>query len=211
MKYRLILVMAVALAVALTGCSNKKLEEQQVAQIADLQAEVEELHGQLDTERQRSQELNSELSEALSEQRAQEQVWMEQKDMLTTVTLDGEVAFGSGSASIRDEGQTILDRIFEIVSSYPDRDVLIEGHTDDVPIAEKWQHRYKSNWELSSARAHAVLHFAVQNYGMDPGRVAAVGYGAYRPLVSNGTPEGRATNRRVVITVGPRTLVKALP
>jgi chemotaxis protein MotB len=203
--------MAVALAVALTGCSNKKLEEQQAAQIADLQAEVEELHAQLDTERQRSEELNTELTQALSEHRAQEQVWMEQKDMLTTMTLDGEVAFGSGSASIRNEGQAILDRIFEIVANYPDRDVLIEGHTDDVPIAEKWQHRYKSNWELSSARAHAVLHYAVKSYGMDPGRVAAVGYGEYRPLTSNDTPEGRATNRRVVITVGPRSQVKALP
>jgi chemotaxis protein MotB len=98
-----------------------------------------------------------------------------------------------------------------VVSNYPDREVLIEGHTDDVPIAEKWQYRFKSNWELSSARAHAVLHYVIKTYGLDPGRVAAVGYGEYRPLVTNDTPEGRATNRRVVITVGPRSQVKAVP
>jgi len=86
MKYRILFVMAVALAVALTGCSNKKLEEQQAAQIADLQAEVEELHGQLDEERARAQKLNEELTNALSEHRAQEQVWMEQKELLTTMT-----------------------------------------------------------------------------------------------------------------------------
>lgn len=85
---------------------------------------------------------------------------------------------------------------------YPEKAVLIEGHTDNVPIAPKFHDNYKSNWELSSARAHTVLHYVRGKYGIDPQRIGAVGYGEYRPIADNATDAGRALNRRVMITVG---------
>jgi chemotaxis protein MotB len=201
MKNRWIMaVMAIALAIAITGCSSKNWEEQ----VAVLEARVDSLSTELEQEKARTAQLNDELARALSEYRAKEQVWMEQKEDLTQITIDGEVTFASGSARIRDEGQEIISRIWEVLRNYPERDIHIEGHTDDVQIAPKWQHRFKSNWELSSARAHAVLHYAVENFGVDPTRIAAVGYGEFRPIATNETPEGRSMNRRVVITVSPR-------
>jgi len=211
MNKKLIPVLVVAMAVAVTGCSNKKLLKQHEQQIVDLQSEVQELSGQLDSEKQRTAELNGELARALSDLRTRESVWIEEREALTRITLDGDVAFRSGSARLSDDGRAILKRIFDVLANYPDRDVLVEGHTDNVQIAERWQERFRSNWELSSARAHSVLHHVVKQLNADPRRVAAVGYGEYRPVTSNDTEEGRAMNRRVVITVGPRTAVKALP
>lgn len=211
MRSSLVLVVAVAVGIAVTGCSNKKLLKDQEQQIVDLQTEVDELTGELEAERERTAQLNSELSRSLSDYRTKQQVWMEEKERLTHITLDGEVTFSSGSARISDTGKDILDRIWRVLVDYPERDVLIEGHTDNVPIAERWQHRFHSNWELSSARAHAVLHFVVKRFAADPRRIAAVGYGEHRPVADNDTEAGRAANRRVVITVGPRSAVKATP
>ena len=80
----------------------------------------------------------------------------------------------------------------------------VEGHTDNVGIALEFQDRFKSNWELSTARATSVVHYLRQKHDMDPNRLAAVGFGEYRPLGNNDTPEGRSQNRRVVIEVGPK-------
>ena len=89
-----------------------------------------------------------------------------------------------------------------MVSQYPDRVVLIEGYADNRPIAPSYRWKYSSNWELSSARAHAVLHYIVNQHDADASRLAAVGFGDNDPVADNGTPEGWAQNRRVVITIG---------
>ncbi len=205
-------IVAVALGLVLTGCSNKKLLNEQEARIVVLEEEVDSLSASLDMEKARAAQINDELERALADHRAQERVWFEEKEGLTRITLDGEVAFTSGSARVSETGRDILDRIWDVLSRYPDRDVLVEGHTDNVPVAERWQHHYRSNWELSSARAHAVLHRAVSKYNAEPTRMAAVGYGEFRPIASNNTPDGRAMNRRVVITIGSRAkMPKAMP
>ncbi|MBI4226988.1 MAG: flagellar motor protein MotB, partial [Candidatus Omnitrophica bacterium] len=83
----------------------------------------------------------------------------------------------------------------------PDQPNGIEGHTDNEPIkASGW----KSNWELSTARATSVLHYLVDNKGVSPERVSAIGYGEYRPVISNATAEGRQQNRRVEVVVLPQ-------
>jgi chemotaxis protein MotB len=73
----------------------------------------------------------------------------------------------------------------------------VEGHTDDVPIKSA---AFPSNWELSAARAIAVVRF-LQDQGVDPAKLAAAGYGEYQPIAGNDTPEGRAQNRRIEITL----------
>jgi chemotaxis protein MotB len=186
-----------------TGCSNKKVMEQKDAQITALQGQLDEISGDLEEERDRTKQLQSELDNALSDLRNKERVWMQEKEGMMQITLDGEVTFTSGSTRLTPAGKEILDAIWDVLQNYPERAVLIEGHTDNVQIAERWQHRFRSNWELSSARANAVLHYVTDKYGLDPQRIGAVGYGEYRPITGNETDEGRAMNRRVVITVGP--------
>jgi chemotaxis protein MotB len=195
---KLLVVSVVTLAAVAMGCSNAKLVAEKDQQIASLQEDISALEADLATQRQ----MNEELEQKLSGFKEKEKVWIEEKDGLTHITIDGEVTFNTGSTRIKPTGKDILDKIWDVVGQYPDRNILIEGHTDNVPIAERFQYRYKSNWELSSARAHQVLHYVRSQFGVDPKRIAAVGYGEYRPIADNDTEEGRARNRRVVITIG---------
>jgi len=76
----------------------------------------------------------------------------------------------------------------------------IEGHTDKVPIKRSG---WKSNWELSTARALSVLHYLEKDEGISPERLSAIGYGEYRPVASNDSRDGRKQNRRVEIVILP--------
>jgi chemotaxis protein MotB len=198
----IVLALLVVPVLLLTGCSDKEALQQKDATIASLQDEVDRLQTDLDDERSQTQQLQADLDRALSDIRTKEHVWMQEKEGLTQITLDGEVTFTSGSTRLTSQGKEILDRIWNVLENYPERTVFIEGHTDNVPISPQWQHRFRSNWELSSARANAVLHYVRDKYGLDPQRIGAVGYGEHRPIASNDAADGRSMNRRVVITVG---------
>ncbi len=201
MKSPYLIAVMIFLGALVAGCSQGKLIAQKDQQIAALQEEIDELKSDINTQ----QELNEELEAALADLKEKEQIWIEEKEMLTHITLDGSATFASARAELTLSGKEVVDRIWEVIRNYPDRMILIEGHADDQQIARHYQYKYKSNWELSSARAHAVLHYLQEKYGIDPKRIAAVGYGEYHPVESNATEEGRATNRRVVITIGSQT------
>ena len=190
----------IGLGVLSMSCSKAKLIAQKDQQIAALQGEVGELQGQLDSQLQ----LNEDLEKALADYNEKEQVWMREKEGLMQITLDGAATFESARAELSPEAKDIVDRIWEVLRQYPDRTIMIEGHADDRQIARSYQYKYKSNWELSSARAHAVLHYIQKKYGTAPERIVAVGCGEYRPVSDNATEAGRTKNRRVVITVGPK-------
>lgn len=112
------------------------------------------------------------------------------------ITLPDLLLFSPGSAELKPESIDVLIRISEKLKELPGK-VAIEGHTDNVPIRSSV---YKSNWELSSARASSVLHFLLQR-GLSPDRFLIAGYGEYKPVAPNDTDEGRAKNRRVEIII----------
>ncbi|MFQ3573099.1 MAG: OmpA family protein [Thermodesulfovibrionales bacterium] len=116
----------------------------------------------------------------------------------TVITLSDAVAFPSGSADLTDEIKPFLENVSKILKSNTNR-VTIEGHTDNVPIMTA---RFRSNFELSTARASSVLKYLIDT-GLMPDRFAVAGYGEFRPIADNTTPEGRAKNRRVEIIVHP--------
>ena len=105
--------------------------------------------------------------------------------------------FDSGSATLREDKLPTLSKLVEIIQphSFP---VRIEGHTDNVPIHTP---AFKSNWELSTARATEVIRLLITRYGISPDRLSASGYSEYHPVASNDTPEGRAANRRVDLVI----------
>jgi chemotaxis protein MotB len=203
-KLAWIAIFLMALVVA-SGCaSNKELITQQEQEIAELQGKVSSLETELAAEKKRSSELNSELEGALSEYQAKEQVLLEKIDNKSVITVSEAMMFSSGGVQLTQNATEMLDAVVEVLGRYPDREIRIEGHTDNVGIALEFQGQFKSNWELSTARATSVLHYLRRKHDLDPGHVAAVGYGEYRPVASNDTPEGRSSNRRVVIEVGPK-------
>jgi len=114
------------------------------------------------------------------------------------ILLRDPASFATGSAELKENGQSILSDIAGIIKSTPDLKVRVEGHTDDVPIHSS---RYASNWELSSARALSVVQLLSLRSGINPGNMSATGYGEFRPLVPNTSEENRAKNRRIQIFV----------
>ncbi|MCI0451649.1 MAG: OmpA family protein [Candidatus Latescibacteria bacterium] len=203
---RTAIVLAAVVIFATTGCSNKKLIAEKDAQIADLQGDVAALQAEVAEQKQMNAELDRELADLQTEKR----VWLEEKDNLVHITLDGAATFPTASADLTAEGKDVLDRIWGVAEQYPNRRILIEGHADARPIAESYRWKYPSNWELSSARAHAVLHYLADAHNAEPSRMAAVGYGENSPVADNATPEGLAQNRRVVITIGSAKAVQEL-
>lgn len=112
------------------------------------------------------------------------------------IELDSNLLFGSGGAKLREEAKSPLSKVAAELAdgNFPLR---IEGFTDNVPISRRL---YASNWELSFARATSVLRY-LGSRGVAPQRMSAIGYGEFHPLADNGTAEGRAQNRRVLIKV----------
>jgi len=110
--------------------------------------------------------------------------------------IQDHLLFGSGDAELTDPGQEMVQGLVSLLDQY-EGTVSVEGHTDSVPINTE---RYPSNWELSSARATAILRYLVAA-GIDPQRLRSVGYADTQPLESNATAEGRAANRRVELII----------
>ncbi|MFW5960034.1 MAG: OmpA family protein [Chitinivibrionales bacterium] len=114
------------------------------------------------------------------------------------IKISDPVGFDQGKAEIKPAFEKILQEVADVIRENKDTEIRIEGHTDDTPISTA---KYPSNWELSSARAIRVVKYLYRNYNIDPKRMSGVGYGEYRPLVSNTSPENRKKNRRIEIYV----------
>lgn len=113
------------------------------------------------------------------------------------IRLADNLVFPSASADVRPEAKPLLAIVAEAVKQTTN-EIRVEGHTDNIPLATS---KYPSNWELSSARATAVLRYLTEDLGVGPERTFAAGYGEFRPIASNLTPEGRALNRRADIVI----------
>lgn len=113
------------------------------------------------------------------------------------IQIANTTLFEEESAEIKSEAKEVLDRVGELISLIPNQ-IKIEGHTDNTPVESK---EYPSNWELSVMRATNVLRYIDSRYEGISGRLSASGYGMYRPIAPNISPENKAKNRRVDIVV----------
>lgn len=122
------------------------------------------------------------------------------------VTFADELLFASGSAELRPEAFSILEKIAVALPATAGH-ITIEGHTDNVPVAGG---AHSSNWELSTSRAASLLHFLLARK-LDPDKFTIAGYAEFRPIAGNDTEEGRARNRRVEMIIGTKAnLAEAL-
>ncbi len=144
----------------------------------------------------RMKRLAKELKKLIKKRRLQQQIKYEFTSKGLLIRIDSPVLFDLGKANIKPNAYPILDKVVEMTRDW-DNEIRIEGHTDDLPIHNS---RFPSNWELSAARALSVLRYFIGK-GIEPQRLAAVGYGEYHPLVPNSSPENRARNRRVEIYI----------
>ena len=133
---------------------------------------------------------------------AQEIEVVEIDDKLKVIFVD-KILFDSGSVDIKVRGKELLMIMAGSLKDTAQQEILVEGHTDDVPLSAALRKRFPSNWELSTARAAAVARFFQQAGGIQPERLSARGYSFYRPVASNKTKQGRHQNRRIEIILAP--------
>jgi len=167
---------------------NEKYIESAEEMVIDAQRQIYEMEMDIAKE---------ELREAVEQQGIGDKVEIiEEKDFII-VRLESELFFDSGRAEIRPEAYPVLEQMAEILKNM-DNEILVSGHTDNVPINTPL---FRSNWELSTARATTVVRYFTETLGLDPVKFTATGNGEFRPIADNSTPEGRQRNRRIEIMI----------
>ncbi|MCL1946020.1 MAG: flagellar motor protein MotB [Chitinivibrionia bacterium] len=137
------------------------------------------------------------IKEVVKKENEEEAVKVQVTDTGIAIRISDRVSFDPGSDRLKPEFNAVLQSVMKIINETPSREIRVEGHTDNVPIASS---KFPSNWELSASRAVAVVRSMTQD-GADPKKLSAVGYGEFRPIVSNDTEQGRRENRRIEIFV----------
>jgi chemotaxis protein MotB len=143
------------------------------------------------------------MQEAMKAELNSKQVALKELEGKLTLTMVESILFDSGKADVKPEGVETLKKVADVLKNTSDQDIIVAGYTDNVQIIGKLARIYPSNWELSAARAISVLKLLVAD-GVDPKLVSAAGFGEFRPVADNGTPEGRAKNRRMEIILMPK-------
>lgn len=149
-----------------------------------------------------------ELSSSLQDEISKGNITIQQVRDKLTINMVDRVLFDSGQAQVKQEGIKVLKQVGDILKTVDDKQIRIEGHTDNVPISVKLQSRFKTNWELSTARATNVVRYLIDNGGVNRQYLSAVGHADTRPVASNDTDEGRSVNRRIEITLYPKDLTE---
>ena len=128
---------------------------------------------------------------------------IETSNQVKMILVD-KILFASGSVDISEEGKALLMIIAKSIRDSKSQNIIVEGHTDDKPISGRLKNRFVSNWELSAARASAVVRFLEQTGNLPARYLSVHGYSFHRPLASNETKKGRSQNRPIEIILTPQ-------
>ena len=198
------IILVLGLILSLTGCtialySRYPRDKARIQELSDQLTDMEKLKAQ---ETEELKQALAQLQNKLKGEIASKQVSVGMEDRGLVITFVDEVLYDSGKAVVKSSAYDVLTRVANILKDkVANKNIGVEGHTDNVPIKYSG---WKSNWELSTARATSVLHYLVDNCGIAPERLQATGYGEYRPVASNLNDEGRQKNRRVEIIILPK-------
>lgn len=191
------ILLIVLMSFFLTGCTVifQKGRRVDVEKISKLKNELSEL-----------ERAKAELEDRLKQEIADKDVQVKMAKDGLVITFVAEVLFDSGKADLKPASLEMIDKVAKVLAdTVPDLSVGIEGHTDNQPIKFSG---WKSNWELSVARALSVVHYLQDEKKINPERLAAIGHGEFKPVESNDTKEGRQKNRRVEVVILPPATVK---
>lgn len=140
----------------------------------------------------------SQLDEMMKAENIKGQVTVTKEGLsLTLEEQEGAAYFEVGKSELTENAKKVIDKVIPILVKIPN-DIVVEGHTDNIPIHNI---SFDSNWELSTARSTNVVKYMVEVKGFPAKRLSATGYGEFKPITDNSTPEGRSRNRRVVFFI----------
>ena len=169
-------------------------------------ARLEQERAAKEAEIQRLTRTHAELTKSLEAEIAKGDIKIKQVRDRLTINMVDRVLFDSGQSQVKPAGLKVLKQVSDILKNVTDKQIRIEGHTDNVPIGVKLKERFPTNWELSTARATSVVRYLIEEGGVDRANLSAVGYADTRPLASNDAEEGRTANRRIEIALYPKDL-----
>lgn len=177
----------------------KDLSNESKMTISDQARRLRSLQNMIQSQKDVMTKLKNSIADALMNYKADElNVYI--KDGNVYVSLEEKLLFKSGSDVVDPKGKEALKSLAMVLNNTKDITVIIEGHTDNVPIKTKL---FEDNWDLSTARATSILRILTKDYGFDPNRITASGKGQFHPVKTNDTVEGRAANRRTEIILSP--------
>ncbi len=180
--------------------------------VSRLETERGNLGGELETAKKRMEDLRK--AQVQAEARASQfrklvaqfkqltdagKLQVELRENRMIVRLGDQILFDPGKTELKKEGEDALRQVTDVLKEIPNRNFQVAGHTDNIPIKSK---RFRSNWDLSTARAVEVVNFMIAS-GMEPKRLSAAGYADQSPVAANDTTENKAKNRRIEITLVP--------
>jgi chemotaxis protein MotB len=183
-----------------------KEREQLRQEQSQLAATLEQERLAKEEEIKRLTRTQEELSKSLQDEISKGNITIQQVRDRLTINMVDRVLFDSGQAQVKPAGVKVLKQVGDVLNKITDKQIRIEGHTDNVPISSKLQDRFKTNWELSTARATTVVRYLIDQGGVDRQYLSAVGYADTHPLASNDSEEGRSSNRRIEIVLYPKDL-----
>ncbi|MFZ3274406.1 MAG: OmpA family protein [Lutibacter sp.] len=167
-------------------------------ELAERSNQINELQSLIDAKEAQMQQLKNAISSALLSFEGKG-LTVVQKNGKIYVSMENKLLFDSGSWAVGSEGKKAVEQLASVLSKNPDINVLIEGHTDNVPYTGA---TVIDNWDLSVKRATAIVRI-LQNKGVNPTQITAAGRSEYVMVGSNATPEGKAKNRRIEIILAP--------
>jgi len=203
------------LAVAETALAKKEDQVDRLnAALVDANEKIQIYQDRLETisgtksrieeEFQRFKQTHMSLVTDLEQQITDKEITVDRLQERITITFIDQILFSSGRAALNRKGKKALDKVGRILKKEArDREIMVVGHTDNLPIHKDFRDKYTTNWELSAHRAASVVRYLQYKSGLDPGNLRAVGCSFYEPVAGNDTPEGRAQNRRVEIIIAP--------
>ena len=173
---------------------------------AEEKARLEQERAAKEDEIRRLTKTQEELSQSLKDEISKGNIKIQQVRDRLTINMVDRVLFDSGRADIKPAGLKVLKQVSDVLNKVTDKLIRIEGHTDNVPISTKLQDKFKTNWELSTARATTVVRYLIDQGGVQPQTLSAVGYADTHPIESNDSEQGRSSNRRIEIVLYPKDL-----
>lgn len=173
---------------------------EELASLRKDRARSDEALAQAREELERKSSQYEQLAQSLKEEIKSGKIELSELKGRTVVKMKDRILFSSGSVAINPEGQAALAKVAQALKDVQGKLIRVEGHTDDVPTDPKGP--FPSNWELSTTRALAVVRL-LQEQGVSADKLSAAGYGEYRPIASNKSPQGKSLNRRIEIVLAP--------
>ena len=193
------------LGIVFSGCVSTRTHQQTLAELEKVRQEAAQ-QAAADEKRLAEARLANQQIAAQLENLEKDKVTIQQIRDRLKITVVDRVLFESGSDAITPEGMEVLNKVGAVLSDVIDRRIHINGHTDNIQIGPGLKNRFKTNWELSTARATSVVRYLVDHAGIDPHILTAVGHAYTQPVADNDSEEGRSENRRIEIVLYPKDL-----